>query len=368
MDCLKDSLVLETSHQQPESWFWSPGATRCCDLGDTQAPDSWPGTLRLRGGEDAPGGTLRARARETRGRRAGSLRPALACVPAAKPGLGDGCGLRRADIPLPRPTRLPAGRPDTSITRAKTLPRRPARPPQPRARAPAGSFPRPAPCGPRPPRPRHAPSGAQALTLTPAPVSEATPTSAHARPRVTPPPPAPCESLAGRCGDGAGSGPAAAAKGLAALGGGAGGRAGAGAARWDFLNVPLEAGRRSSRLGSQRGVGGRRGSRQRRALGRRLPPPASRPPARPPSASLPARARLPACGGHSFGYGLPGSQGPPGLPSVRTGPGPGPGGGWGEAGLPGPPLPHEVSARVAPAGVRGGGVRRGHRQPGLRGR
>lgn len=65
---------------------------------------------------------------------------------------------------------------------------------------------------------------------------------------------------------------------------GRGARAGRGRCRaLGFLNVPLEAGRRSSRLGSQRGVGGRRGSRQRRALGRRLPPPASRQP----SASCP---------------------------------------------------------------------------------
>ncbi|KAK2499951.1 hypothetical protein MC885_019160, partial [Smutsia gigantea] len=76
----------------------------------------------------------------------------------------------------------------------------------------------------------------------------------------------------------AGPGPGAAeglgaGRGGAEGGGRARGRAGGRFRAQGFLNVPLLAGRRSSRLGRQRGVGGRRGSRHRRALGpRRLPP------------------------------------------------------------------------------------------------
>lgn len=205
--------------------------------------------------------------------------------------------------------------PPLRCARARPPPR-PARParPRPPPRAPAG-LPRPAPRGAAaraaqaPPRPRPRPSSAQALSLSPAP--------RRPRPAQAPPPGGPerlgwpARRRGGPEGCGwAGPGPRAAAEGFGAGRGGAEGggrvrgRAGGRFRAQGFLNVPLLAGRRSSRLGRQRGVGGRRGSRHRRALGPPLPP-ASRLPARfcrlPPASCLRPRLVPPACRGDGFG-------------------------------------------------------------------
>lgn len=334
-------------------------ATRRCDLGHI------PPRLTARNpASQGRGGRARrdrARARQTDGRRVLPLAPArplpdpgpgpnprrLPCLHSTRAGHAAFCRSSAARL---RP-QSPSARPSAAL--APDLPRvLPARrgPALHRARQPASRVPLRAAPQLAPRRPRHGPGPAPPARR---PCHLAPPRAGPAPRRPHPPGglerlgwPARRRGGPEACGW-AGPGPRAAAEGFGAGRGGAEGggrvrgRAGGRFRAQGFLNVPLLAGRRSSRLGRQRGVGGRRGSRHRRALGPPLPPasrlPASRSPL--PPASCP-RPRLvpPACRGETAsGKGPVASCGTARRRGLPQRPGrAGPGWGWGEAGSPGP--------------------------------
>lgn len=174
-----------------------------------------PGLRARNSASQGRGRRARRDSARARGRLAdgGSLRPALSCIPPAKPGRGS---LRSAELTFH--SRRPRG---SSWHRTLGTPRALAprfsrvRQPAPQPLAPADSpASRPAQAPPTTPVAR--PFGAQALSFTPAPFLRPHPQQTYAHPQATPL----SERLAGPRGDGAGPGPAAAAEGLAARGAG----------------------------------------------------------------------------------------------------------------------------------------------------